>query len=96
MDIPLECFDTFIFDYFYSALLPAHPVPYSLKNGVSNSSVADASTWQYQPATKFLSFEPRDAAYNSQWTRDNPYRQMMSLFIITWCVLPPPPAPPMI
>lgn len=85
MDIPLECFDTYIFDYFYSALLPAQPAPYSWKNGLSNSSsAADASTWTYQPATKFISFEPRAAAYNSQWTRDNIYRQMMSLFIITW------------
>lgn len=86
MDIPLECFDTFFFDHVYAALLPALPSPYSLHSGLANASLADSSPWTYQPSSKFLSFQPRDAAYLSQWTRDNPYRQFISLFFITWCV----------
>lgn len=84
MDIPLECFDTFIFDHIYAALLPAHPANNGLNDGLSNLSLADTSPWTYTPTSKFLSFQPRDAAYLSQWTRDNPYRQFISLFFITW------------
>lgn len=84
MDIPLECFDTYIFDHIYAALLPAQHSTYGLNDGLSNASLADSSTWTYQPSSKFVSFEPYDAAYLSQWTRDNIYRQFLSLFIITW------------
>lgn len=83
MDIPLECFDTFIFDHIYAALLPAQQASYGL-NGPSNASLASTSPWTYEPATKYISFQPREAAYMSQWTRDNPYRQFISLFFITW------------
>jgi lathosterol oxidase len=96
MDIPLECLDTFVFDYLYAAVLPAQPAPHrhSLNDGFSNVSLADASPWSYQPASKFLSFRPREVAYMSQLTRDNQYRQLFSLFLITWSVHPPDPAPP--
>ena len=87
MDIALEACDTYFFDYVYAALLPAQPAPYNLANVISNSTqvVAKASSpWQYEPATEYFSFTPRDAAYQSQWTRDNTYRQLVSLFFITW------------
>ena len=89
MDIGLEFCDTFIFDHLYAALLPLQPTPYNLKDGYSNSSMIDiraASPWVHHPTTQFLNFRPRDAAYMSQWTRDNYYRQCMSLFLITWLV----------
>jgi lathosterol oxidase len=88
MDIVLEVFDTFLFDYAYAALLPAGPVPYdlSLNGGVSNATLprSSYSPWKYQPATDFFSITPGEAAYSSAWLRDNPYRQAMSLFLITW------------
>lgn len=87
MDIALELCDTFFFDYVYAALLPAQPAPYNLANGVTNSTQFDgeaSSPWQYESSTKYISFTPRDAAYMSQWTRDNIYRQLISLFFITW------------
>ncbi|PSS10546.1 hypothetical protein M430DRAFT_108448 [Amorphotheca resinae ATCC 22711] len=87
MDIALEFLDTFVFDYFYAALLPVRPAPYILGDGLSNSTMADikaASPWVHHSTTQFLSLEPRDAAYLSQWNRDNPYRQLLSLFFITW------------
>ncbi|EPE34630.1 hypothetical protein GLAREA_10324 [Glarea lozoyensis ATCC 20868] len=87
MDIALELLDTYALDWIYSAILPAQPAPYNLKDGMSNMTMADmqsASPWQYKPASNIISFAPTDAAYTSQWTRDNVYRQTLSLFFITW------------
>ncbi|KAH8821513.1 hypothetical protein F5884DRAFT_90218 [Xylogone sp. PMI_703] len=81
MDIILEATDTFFFDHVYSALLPATSAPY----GNSTLSFSkDASEWQYQPASKYVSWTPSEAAYSSAWPRDNIYRQFISLFLITW------------
>lgn len=87
MDIALELCDTYAFDYVYSTLLPASPSPYNLNDGFGNATTFDtkaASPWQWQPASQFLSFPPTDAAYMSQWSRDNIYRQFLSLFLIMW------------
>ncbi|KAG9235296.1 hypothetical protein BJ875DRAFT_504128 [Amylocarpus encephaloides] len=87
MDIALELCDTYFFDYLYSALLPVQQAAYAWKDGSSNATAFDpraVSPWQYVPASKFISFEPRDAAYMSQWARDSVYRQTLSLFLITW------------
>lgn len=88
MDIVLEVIDTFVFDYVYAAILPARPAPYDFLSGASNATYggAAASTWRYQPASKYIGFEPREAAYLSSWQRDNLYRQFISLFLITWYV----------
>lgn len=88
MDIALEFCDTFFFDHVFAKVFPASPPPYSL-DGASNSTIAGlkaASPWQYKPATSFLSFTPRDAAYMSELNRDNIYRQAFSLFLIMWYV----------
>lgn len=87
MDIALEVTDTYFFDHFYSTILPAKS---SLLNAVGQQingttlSPKIASTWQYHPSNSFLQFEPTEAAYTSQWNRDNIYRQAFSLFLITW------------
>lgn len=89
MDIALELTDTYIFDYFYSAILPVRDAPYSLKEGFENSTILDikaASPWRYQPSNPFIQLAPSDAAYMSTLARDNIYRQTFSLFIITWFV----------
>lgn len=93
MDIALELCDKYIFDHIYTALLPAQQKSYNLDNGAVNaSSFNGSSAWTYEPATSFLSFPPTEAAYTSQWARDNVYRQMISLFFITWfappCLVP--------
>lgn len=91
MDIVLEICDTFFLDAFYAKILPATPAPYNLKDGFSNANATlldrAASPWQYSPSTNFMSFEPSDAAYMSQWTRDNTYRQLITLYFITWSVI---------
>jgi len=42
------------------------------------------TAYSYEPASQFMSFEPSDFAYMSQWPRDNIYRQAFNLFLITW------------
>jgi hypothetical protein len=87
MDIVLEVIDTFVLDYVYAALLPAHPAPYDLLNNGNATSPAAVSTWQFKPASAYFNVSPSEAAYMSAWDRGNIYRQFISLFSITWCVL---------
>lgn len=42
------------------------------------------SSWQFQPASGYLSVQPGEAAYMSRWDRDNIWRQFVSLYILTW------------
>lgn len=83
MDVVLEIVDTFIGDYAYAALHPAKSLQGSF-DPTSNATVGHLSTWQYEPATKYLYLEPPEAAYMSAWPRDNIYRQSLSLYLITW------------
>lgn len=43
--------------------------------------------YHYQPASQYLQLEPSEWAYMSSWPRDSIFRQAISLFFITWCVL---------
>ncbi|CAI6333444.1 unnamed protein product [Periconia digitata] len=89
MDVVLELCDTYVFDPIYAALLPAQ-TPSLLPNGTFSSvkevptNLPHASTWEYRPASQYLSFTPGKAAYMSQWPRDDVRRQFLSLFLITW------------
>jgi lathosterol oxidase len=94
MDIVLEVFDTFVGDQFYSTILP-RSIPSAAKQAFS-SIAADATfsstrelptPYEYHPATQFFHLEPSIWAYKSAWPRDNPYRQFLSLFAITWYVV---------
>jgi lathosterol oxidase len=73
MDVVLEVFDTLLLDYVYSVVLPAssHNLPVE---------------WRYTPATRYLTLTPGVAAFSSVWSRDNIFRQAVSLFFITWFV----------
>lgn len=93
MDIVLEIFDTFLFDRIYSTLLPAldrWPLRQTGQNVVSStfSSLQEGATmvpqYSFQPASKILSFQPSEWAYQSAWPRNNIYRQAISLFLVTW------------
>jgi len=87
MDIVLEVVDTFALDYAYAYLLPAGPAPYDLlSHGVNGTISALASTWEYKPASTYVNFLPSAAAYMSAWPRDYIWRQLLSLFLITWYV----------
>lgn len=85
MDIVLELTDTFIADYAYAYLYPFRPDLYDFPHAnAANSSTHTFSSWTYKPATQFLQVQPSRAAYMSSLTRDNPYRQLATLFFITW------------
>jgi len=94
MDIVLEAFDTYIFDSLYAQLFPAAPGPTAynaIKSTTRNftSSMRESPTayynnYQYQPASQYISFSPSKYAYMSSLSRDNIWRQAISLFTITW------------
>lgn len=87
MDVILEITDTFIADYIYALALPAQPAPYNFPESTLANATSTA-IWQYKPATSHMYLEPSQAAYLSAWPRDNIYRQAISLYMITWYVLP--------
>jgi hypothetical protein len=100
MDVVLEVADTFMFDALYAAILPSQSS--SLAGNATFSSLKEQptaytapTTWQYEPSTKYFALEPSQAAYQSQWPRDDWRRQLLSLYLMTWCapvfdsVIPP-------
>jgi len=86
MDITLEFVDTYLFDKIYATLLPLQSPPFNTNNGLNTTTfdAKAASPWEYHPASTYLSFPPGEAAYMSQWTRDNTWRQLITLYLITW------------
>ncbi|KAK0629862.1 C-5 sterol desaturase [Bombardia bombarda] len=85
MDIALEIADQFLFDYIYAWALPARAAPYDYPDQLSANATAQTfSSWQYKPATAFITLEPSQAAYSSALPRDNILRQSLSLFLIVW------------
>ncbi|KAF3483605.1 C-5 sterol desaturase [Arthroderma uncinatum] len=95
MDVVLEVFDTFVFDFLYATALPlsaaSSDVVSNVFNGV-NSTAASAiaqvngkgNGFVYTPSTEYFSLEPFQSAYQSSLPRDNGFRQVFSLFLITW------------
>jgi Delta7-sterol 5-desaturase len=96
MDIVLEIFDSFVFDPIYATLLPAgstSPVSKYVQSIATStfSSMRESSTgfllkqreWTYEPSTQFFSIQPSHWAYESSLSRDNGWRQLMTLFAIT-------------
>jgi lathosterol oxidase len=97
MDVVLEGFDTYLFDRLYAAILPASPstVAYNgFKAAVGSANATFSSmreeptayynTYQFHPASEYLSFSPSKYAYMSSLPRDDVFRQALSLFLITW------------
>jgi hypothetical protein len=87
MDIVLELFDTYGFDALYATLLPAKTgaspnATYSSAREIPTAS--PPSAWQWQPASQYLSFQPRDSAWQSSVPRDDWRRQLFTLYLITW------------
>lgn len=86
MDIVLEFCDTYLLDKVYASALPAQTSSF-FNVGFANTTIhgdTKSTSWKYTPASSFISFTPKDAAYMSSWDRDNIYRQAISLFFITW------------
>ena len=89
MDVVLDIFDTFLLDRLYASLLPA--TSYDVSRNIAKdaaatttfSSMREAPT-PYNFASQYIQLEPSVYAYMSAWRRDDIYRQMLSLYLITW------------
>ncbi|ETI23437.1 hypothetical protein G647_05239 [Cladophialophora carrionii CBS 160.54] len=95
MDIILEVVDTLFLDRVYATLFPANSSQYSLQklHDVATStfsSIREGATpapqykYIYEPASRLFSLDPTEWAYKSSLSRDNIYRQGVSLFAIVW------------
>jgi Delta7-sterol 5-desaturase len=94
MDIVLEIVDTFFLDRFYASFWPALPGPgvinsiQNMPNGTSWSfrdpSTASLNNFHYKSASQYISVAPSKWAYLTSWPRDDSYRQLLSLYLITW------------
>lgn len=92
MDLVLEGFDRYLFDYMYATVLPS-PTAYSEadSHNATLSSLKEVPTgfpshngYNFVPASSMIQFAPTEWAYKSELARDNIYRQALSLYIITW------------
>ena len=79
-------------DSAFSAFDPISTITAGFKN-FDNSTTFDSatqgvdvlrSTWQFEPASSYMSVQPSEYAYMSRWDRDNIWRQFISLYILTW------------
>ncbi|EKG16487.1 Fatty acid hydroxylase [Macrophomina phaseolina MS6] len=86
MDLVLEGFDAYVFDRVYSTLLPAQNASFTGQLDRGNSSTVSSclESYNFKPASQFLSFPPSEHACMSSLPRDNIWRQLASLYIITW------------
>lgn len=87
MDVVLEVFDTFFLDRLYAIALPDRVAGYGkyvVNDATSTfSSMRELPTAVY-PSTHLWKLEPSEYAFMSAWPRDNIWRQMLSLYLITW------------
>ncbi|UDD65234.1 hypothetical protein AFCA_012425 [Aspergillus flavus] len=72
MDVLLDILDTYVFDRFYAAILPA-----------TNPVTAPAGTYNKHIGL-YYPLPPSPYADSSTWKRDDIVRQTMSLFLIGW------------
>ncbi|EDN09721.1 C-5 sterol desaturase [Histoplasma mississippiense (nom. inval.)] len=89
MDVILEVFDTLIFDYFYAKLSSAKDAS-AISSRFNNSlnetkyDFVGAGGYVYQPTTTYFKLQPSIYAYTSSLPRDYIWRQLFTLYIITW------------
>jgi lathosterol oxidase len=96
MDIVLEVVDRIIFDPIYAYLLPFNPNYSGLKSVFHNqtaSSLGESSLgaplfndYVYKPASAYFQVPPGQYAFMTSVQRDDPFRQLLSLYLITWLV----------
>jgi len=92
MDVVLEVFDTIFFDRVYAALFPTGQSSFGSKDANATASPRSATShalindWQYEQSTQYLRITPSKWAYMTSWPRDDPLRQLVTLYLITWCV----------
>lgn len=79
MDIVLSVVDTLAFDKFYATAFPRH----DLYNATAAPSFGRAPV-EIDIVSDYFNLQPSQNAYLSQLERDNTWRQLFSLFLITW------------
>jgi lathosterol oxidase len=94
MDIVLEIVDFLIFDRLYAGIWPAGPASHGLSavKDIQNATIPSyggipteyLNNFQYKPASQYISVAPSKYAYMTSWPRDDPFRQLLSLYLITW------------
>lgn len=87
MDVVLEVFDTFLFDRFYAAALPAS-ILVPPRHVVTNTTTTFSSMRELPTAiartNQLFQLKPSQYAYMSHWGRDNTWRQGISLYLVCW------------
>lgn len=101
MDLVLEVLDTVVFDRFYATLWPLNDGGvFSSTNGTSYSSITESpaliNNFHFKPSTQYFQVPPSKWAYLTTWERYNPWRQMLSLYLITLYANPSPPLVPVL
>ena len=79
-------------DSAFSAFDPISTITAGFKSLDNNATFDSAtqgvdvlrSTWQFEPASQYMSVQPSEYAYMSRWDRNNVWRQTISLYILTW------------
>ncbi|KAF4308509.1 Fatty acid hydroxylase [Botryosphaeria dothidea] len=86
MDLVLEGLDAYVFDRLYATLLPAQNLNITSQLASENVSATASclDNYDFMPASKYLSFPPSEYACMSTLPRENVWRQLISLYIITW------------
>ena len=80
----LEVFDTFLFDRLYATFLPkAIAQLNATADGSILPGIYEAPTL-YEPASQFIHLKSSPYAYSSKLLRNDPYRQTITLYLITW------------
>jgi lathosterol oxidase len=77
MDVVLDILDTFVFDKLYAFLLPAKS--FGL---LDQDSLLDYN----RHINQYVTLSPSQYAVESSWSRDNIFRQFLSLFTTIWLV----------
>jgi lathosterol oxidase len=96
MDVVLEIIDRLVFDPIYANVFPTAGFslgPNAYKGIIANrtiSSVVEKPTaalynnYLYTPASQYIHIAPSEYAYLTTVPRDDPIRQFISLYLITW------------
>ena len=82
MDVVLEIMDRLVFDQMYATILP-RPSGAMQYDGFQNTT-SSFQPYQWTPASQYLSVAPGKWVDSSRLSRDDPWRQMISLYLITW------------
>ena len=79
MDIVLNVLDTLAFDKFYATAFPRHDL-----HNATAAPYFGRSPVEIDVVSSYCNILPSQDAYLSQLDRENTWRQLFSLFLITW------------